>query len=213
MRGRKREKASRSSSQPASQPAGGKGREEGSRGWGQTKAERPHDWEPPTRQMERAVDSGTRRARPRSRKWGEEADEGLEQMRAAEAGNRAQAAENGNGDESVKECRGPGVGGILGAHPSRHTRVCTHSGTRTLAASSTPTPTGLASVFPGWERGVSGGGGPPKGPLPRPQEPKPQAPHPSLLPATALALPALGGAGAPRLRGPHWGGCRLSLLP
>lgn len=36
-------------------------------------------------------------------------------------------------------------------------------------------------------------GDPPKGPLPRPQEPKPQAPHPSLLPATALALPALGG--------------------
>lgn len=54
---------------------------------------------------------------------------------------------------------------------------------------------------------------PPEHPLSRPQEPKAQAPRPSLLPLWLSPYRPVGVVAAPRLRGPHWGGGRLSLLP
>lgn len=94
--------------QPASQREGEAGRRGGSPGGEQrpgqgTEAERPHDWESPTRHRERAGDSGAGRTRPRGRKWGEEAEKGQEQMRAAGAPHGAQDTENGNGGGGVKE--------------------------------------------------------------------------------------------------------------
>lgn len=114
------------------QPAGGRER----RGGGEqklgpgTEAERPHDWESPMRQMERAGDAGTRRARPRGRKWGEEAAKGLEQMRAAGARNRAQDTENGNGGGGCEGKEGPGWGASWGEPVSAHARAGMHAHTR-----------------------------------------------------------------------------------
>ena len=97
-------------SQPASQPAGREGQQRGeeaqeqSEGWvrGQrqkgptTRSLRPDRWKGlETRQ--------TGRARPKSEKWGEEAGEGQEQMRAAGTLNRPLDTENVN---RGRECKG-----------------------------------------------------------------------------------------------------------